>query len=166
MAAQAGDARALEKLVRIWHGPLVRHAMRLMPDEASALDAVQDAWVGVGRSIGKLDDPARFRAWVYRLVTNKCADVARKEARRRLADRARPAPDRRAGAGDDGLQAELRLAMREMDEDRRAMLALHYVDGLSVAELAEVFAVPTGTVKSRLFGARKELKELIERMQR
>ena len=103
---------------------------------------------------------------MYRLVTNKCADVARKEARRRRADRAGPAPDRRAGMGDDGLQAELRLAMREMDEDRRAMLALHYVDGLSVAELAEVFAVPTGTVKSRLFGARKELKELIERMQR
>lgn len=55
--------------------------------------------------------------------------------------------------------------MSEMDTERRAMLALHYVDGLGVAELAEVFAVPTGTVKSRLYHARKELRERIERME-
>jgi RNA polymerase sigma factor (sigma-70 family) len=164
MAAQGGDRRAMTRLVGLWHRPLVRHASRLMPDESSAMDAVQDAWIAIGKSIGKLEDPARFRAWAYRLVTNKCADVARKESRRRRADRSRQAPEPRA-EGEDGLQVELRVAMRQMDDEKRAMLALHYVDGLTVVELAEVFAVPTGTVKSRLFAARKELKQRIERIE-
>ncbi|GAB5495887.1 MAG: sigma-70 family RNA polymerase sigma factor [Phycisphaerales bacterium] len=164
LSAQAGDERSLVRLVRVWQKPLLRHALRLMPDESSASDAVQETWIAIGRSLRGLDDPARFRPWALRIVTNKCADIARAESRRRRTDRARTQAGRESG-GASSRTDELRRAMGDMDTERRALLALHYVDGLGVAELAEVFAVPTGTVKSRLYHARNELRERIERME-
>ncbi|RNC81118.1 MAG: RNA polymerase sigma factor [Phycisphaera sp.] len=165
LSAQAGDDHSLARLVRVWQKPLLRHALRLMPDESSASDAVQEAWIAIGRSLRGLDDPARFRSWALRIVTNKCADIARTESRRRKVDRARSPTGGESRDSSSSRTDELRRAMGEMDTERRAMLALHYVDGLGVAELAEVFVVPTGTVKSRLYHARKELRERIERME-
>ncbi len=159
--AQTGDKRAFAGLVRLWHPRLVRHACRLMPDEASAMDAVQEAWMSIAKSLRRLDDPARFRAWAFRVVANKCADVVRQNVRLRRAHSDRVAPD--SSEPDASEEESLRGALRSMDTERRAMLALHYVDGLTVAELAEVFAVPQGTVKSRLYHARNELRVLIER---
>ena len=163
LSAQSGDRQAVARLVFIWHKPMLRHAIRLMPDEASARDAVQDAWLAIGKSIRRLDDPARFRAWAFCIVGHKCADIARREQRRRSVDRAHVHVDK--SDIDESRHADLRRALREIDREGAAMLALHYVDGLGVTELAEVFAVPAGTVKSRLHHARKQLKSRIERME-
>ncbi len=159
--AQAGDERALAGLVRVWHPRLVGHAQRLMPDEASALDAVQEAWLSIARSLRRLDDPARFRAWAFRVVSNKCADAVRQSVRLRRSHREHAASE--SSETEAPVSDAVRGALRAMDTEKRAMLALHYVDGLTVAELAEVFAVPQGTVKSRLYHARNQLRALIER---
>lgn len=167
LRAQSGDEDSFRGLVRLWSPRLMRHAARLVRDQEAATDAVQEAWVSIARSLRRLDDPARFTPWAFRIVQHKCVDLIRREARHTAAiyrsadpNRASEAPDDRAER-EDG-QETMRSALRRLDPERRALLGLHYVDGLSVGQLAEVFSVPTGTVKSRLYHARNELKQIME----
>lgn len=162
--SQGGDRAALAVLVKRWHPRLYRHARRLTDGSDSADDATQEAWVAIIRRLRSLDDPARFGPWAYRIVTNKCADRTRRLQRERkhreILNREPPGTDSRA---DDTEVGRLRSAMRRLPSDRRALLGLFYVDGLSVAQIARALGLPNGTVKSRLFGAREELKRVLER---
>ncbi|MFT5423767.1 MAG: RNA polymerase sigma-70 factor (ECF subfamily) [Phycisphaerales bacterium] len=163
LRAQAGDEDAFRGLVRLWTPRLTRHASRWLADVNTAADAAQEAWISIARSLRTLDDPARFTPWAYRIVQHKCVDLIRKDARHAAAVR------RSAGSTDPQQPSEsvdaVRLALRRLEPERRALLSLHYVDGLGVGQLAEVFSVPTGTVKSRLFAARNELKQILQQQE-
>lgn len=171
LLSQDGDADALEKLIHRWSPRLLRHAYRLTADRHAASDTAQEAWVAIMRGLTRLDDPARFPAWAYRIVTYKCADWTR----RRTRDRARHDNhiqrqrdlDSRADSHEpssDEVQ-RLRRAMRQLSGEHHAALSLHYLDGLSVAEIAEALNIPPGTVKSRLHHARQRLRTTMERFQ-
>ena len=160
MRCQDGDADAMRELVSRWQRPLWRYAYRLTGREDAAWDAVQDAWLAVIRGLRRLDDPRRFRQWAYRIVTNKAADWIRKRQRRRKFRKgleAAPPP----AAADNGAAEDVRAALRLLPRRQRVLLTLRYLEGLNVGEIASVLRVPTGTVKSRLHGARKELKRLL-----
>jgi len=163
LAAQDGDASAFERLVRQWDGPLRRYAGRLTGRTDAAADIAQETWLAVARGIRRLDDPARFRAWAFRIAHHKSADWANRQRREREAMASRPAPPSgEASAPTD----EIALLRREIDAlpaESRAVLALHYLEGFSVAEIGEVLAIPSGTVKSRLHNARERLRERLER---
>lgn len=169
LRSQDGDAAALEQLIRRWHEPLLRHASRLtgsVNDEAR--DVLQNAWMAIVRNLRRLDDPAHFRAWAYRIVTNKCADRVRARQReRRLNENARRSLSRdevnHNHASDD--IGQLRSALRALPDDRRLLLSMHYLDGLSVGEIAIALSLPPGTVKSRLFHAREQLRHTLERIE-
>jgi RNA polymerase sigma-70 factor (ECF subfamily) len=166
MRCQDGEADALEQLVLRWEGRLWRHAQRLTGDEAAAWDVLQESWLAVVRGIRRLADPATFGRWVYRIVTNKCADFIRRAARdRRLAERmqerarAAAAPPRPAAGG----RCEaIRAALERLSPDRQVILALRYREEFTTAEIAEILGVAAGTVKSRLHHARNELKRIVE----
>lgn len=168
MRCQDGDAEAFDALFRRWQPRLSGYARRLAADDTAAADAVQETWLAVVRGLRKLDDPATFRHWVYRIVTNKCADQVRRAVRQRellrqAEDEARAAGE--AGAGDDDTDvsaAAVRAGLRRLRPERRAILALHYAEGQSVADIAAILGVPAGTVKSRLHHARGELKRRLE----
>ena len=81
MGCQDGDGQSLIALVNRWQPRLLCHAMRLTREHEAAMDVVQDAWVAIVRGIRRLDDPACFAPWVYRIVTNKCADWTRQRQR-------------------------------------------------------------------------------------
>ena len=169
LQAQGGDRRALEALAGRWNGRLLRHARLLTGEAAGAADVTQDAWIGIVRGLRRLDDPARFGPWAYRIVTRRAADWTRRRQRdRRLlraaAAEARPrhATAQPATAADE--IALLRDAIRKLPADRRAMLALLYLDGASVSLISLIFQIPPGTVKSRLHHARRQLRETMERM--
>ncbi|UYV13019.1 MAG: RNA polymerase sigma factor [Phycisphaera sp.] len=162
LRASGGCVESFSTLTDRWHPRLVRHATRYLRDRAAADDVVQEAWLAISRGIRRLDDPARFGPWAYRIVTNKCADHVRSEsAQRRVALASTPSDNGAVSDNESG--GALRRAMAVMPAERRTLLALHYLEGLSVAQLAEVFAVPMGTIKSRLFHARAELKSIVER---
>jgi RNA polymerase sigma-70 factor (ECF subfamily) len=150
---QAGDRRAGDRLVARWHPRLIRTARRLLHDDDAARDAVQEAWIGIFRGATRLADPTRFPAWAFGILHRKCAD------RIRLAQRARwmPEPEPAAGEG-----AEDRLAIAEamaaLSPEHRAAAALHFGEGLTLAEVAQATGVPIGTAKSRIFHARRHLK--------
>ena len=165
MRCQDGDEESLAALVNRWQPRLLRHAMRLTREHEAASEVVQEAWVAIVRSARRLDDPARFAPWVYRILTNKCADWTRQRQRQRASITplaAEPAA-KESSAEDSQEDVEvLREAIKQLPHEQRAILSLFYVDGLSVRDIAEAFSLPVGTVKSRLYYARSTLREMIE----
>lgn len=149
--SQAGDAEALDGLVRIWHPRLLVLARSWSRDDAAAADAVQEAWISITRGLRKVRDPATFGAWAARIVKRRCADEARKEKRvSERAKRARPP----VGVEGRGVSAELDEAIAALDSASQTLLRLHYGQGMGLGQIAAVLGVPEGTVKSRLFRAR------------
>ncbi len=164
LRCQDGEANAFEELVGRWQRKLLRHALHLTGDADGANDVVQEAWFAIVRGIGRVDDPTRFPAWAYRIVTHKAADWIRRRQRRRAVEDALEPP--RATVSSEGANDDvdaLRAALRELPRDARVALSLHYLDGLGVRDMARALGIPAGTVKSRLFNARNKLKQVLER---
>src|SRR5262245_7549520 len=87
LRAQAGRRDAVGLLVRAWHDRLWRYARRQTGSDDAANDVLQDAWTDIARGLPRLDDPARFGAWAYRIVSRRCALWIRKQQRRRVVER-------------------------------------------------------------------------------
>ena len=167
LQAQAGSAKAFEALVRVLHPGLVRHAWRLTGNEALAADIVQDAWLRAARGLSRLREAAAFRRWVFTIVTRAATDALRRRPPERATapetlDRLEPTD------GEDAARAEavalLRRALLQLDEEERALVSLHHLEGFDLQDLAAMYAVPLGTIKSRLHRVRGRLRELLERM--
>lgn len=149
-----------------------RHAWRLTGNTAAADDITQEAWLAIVRGLRRLNDPITFRAWALRIVTNKAADWIRKRQRDRTLQKTlenrEPNPatsdfEHRTPANEGDANAQLRKAIDALSPELRAVVGLHYGEGMSVADIAHVLDVPPGTVKSRLHSARARLKDMIER---
>lgn len=165
LSAQAGDAEAFSHLARRWAPKLEAFAARVLADQEAARDVAQETWASAWRGLRGLDDPARWRAWLYAIAHRKCTDVLRGKYRRsRLADalKQEAEPD----SGDEGGRADTRLdltqAMARLPRAQRIVLGLYFGEEMSVAEIAEATAAPIGTVKSRLFAARQSLRGMLE----
>jgi RNA polymerase sigma-70 factor (ECF subfamily) len=156
MDSQAGSSKAMEMLVSRWQKRLWQHANRLTGDTEAAWDITQQSWLAIIKGLRRLHDPASFRAWAYRITTNKSIDwIKRNQRQRQIA--IEEIPDRQSKAETD---AGLKELLEKLDVKKRVVLSLYYFEQLSVAEIGSVLKVPAGTVKSRLSNARKELKEL------
>ena len=81
MDAQDGDAAAMEKLVCRWQKRLWQHAYRMTADKEAAWDVTQQSWLGIIKGLRKLDDPENFKAWAYRITTNKSIDWIKRRKR-------------------------------------------------------------------------------------
>lgn len=169
LQCQDGDREALETLVGRWQPRLARLAWRLTAEREAAREIVQDSWLAIVRGLRRLDDPARFRTWAYRIVTNKCADWTRRRVVQRgvtkdLRDAAASANRSSATNSADEVD-RIRGALAKLPDEQRAILSLHYLDEMGVREIARVLGVPEGTVKSRLYHARNGLKQALERVE-
>ncbi len=164
MDCQSGSVKAMEMLVSRWQKRLWQYAFRLIGDSEAAWDITQESWLGIIRGMSRLNDPARFRPWAYKIVTNKTRDWIRKSetAKHRAAEAsdelgAEEVQDRRQPRNDDTGVREL---LERLDMKKRVVLSLYYFEQLSVPEISAALGIPNGTVKSRLHNARNELKEL------
>lgn len=167
--ARAGSRDAFEALVRSFHPRLVRLATTLVGPVA-AHDVVQEAWLGVYQGFARLQDPERFRPWVFQVVANKCRDWVRRRSReRRGIERLRAEPVALTTAVDAPIEdparqhAALRSALAELPPEHRATLELYYLEELGVADIARTLGTAPGTVKSRLFYARRKCRAALER---
>lgn len=162
MKCQAGDAKAFEELVDRWQKRLWRHARVVIGDEDAAWDAVQETWGAIVKGIAKLQDAGAFPTWAYRILTSKCSDIIRRKQRQRrvdenlVAEASRPEIPRPDEAHD-----ALRAAISKLPEEQRALLSLHYAEGYTMNEIAEIMGVAQGTVKAKLFHARDHLRRLM-----
>ncbi|MBE0417405.1 MAG: RNA polymerase sigma factor [Coriobacteriia bacterium] len=158
-AAKNGDTAAFEALVRAHSGPVYAHALRFFGQTHAAEDVVQEVFIKVYRSIGSFDGTAAFSTWLYRITRNVCLDMLRSGRRRPvpvdLVNMSFTAPD--DPAAEAITTATVEHAMRALaPEDRDALSAIGLF-GMSYAEAATALGVPEGTVKSRVFRARKML---------
>ena len=157
-AAKSGDLDAFEKLVRAHTGIVYAHALRFFGDPVAAEDVAQEVWIRVYRSIASFDERARFSTWLYRVTRNICLDAVRAGKRRptsvEMADNIALPGDL---ADEVALSTSVEAAMRTLQpEDREAFSAVALF-GLSYAEAGSQLDVPAGTVKSRVFRARRSL---------
>jgi len=159
MDAQDGDAGAMEKLVGRWQKRLWQHAYRLIGDTEAAWDVTQQTWLGIIKGLRKLHDPADFRAWAYRITTNKAIDWIKKSRASKQVSIEDIQDSQQKQKKDIGLKDLL----EKLDIRKRAVLSLYYFEQLSVPEIGAALKIPSGTVKSRLHSARNKLKELYER---
>jgi RNA polymerase sigma-70 factor (ECF subfamily) len=157
---QLGERSAFDELTERWHPPLWKYVRRQAGEDDAAKDVAQDVWLRVLRGIGRLRDGSRLRPWLFGI------------ARRALMDRLRhqyAAPsstdidvaDLAANPIADSLEEEIGAMGHELTRlpaTEREVLTLFYLRELSLAEVAEVLDVPVGTVKSRLFRARRLLR--------
>ncbi len=156
MDAQDGDVRAMEQLVSRWQKKLWQHAFRLTSDSQAAWDVTQQSWLDIIKGLRKLNDPANFKAWAYRITTNKSIDWIKKdEAVKHIR-----IDEVQYHQHSEKKDIEIKDLMRKLDIRKRAVLYLYYFEQLSVSEISVALKIPDGTVKSRLANARKELKEL------
>jgi len=152
LRAQDGDTAALAELVDRWQPRLWRHAVRLTGASDGPDDVTQLAWVAIIGGLHRLNDPACFRRWAYRIVGNKAADFVRARQRDRAqttslqAEPADPSPGERLSTKEDDIEL-LRTTMRQLSPEHRAILSLFYVEDMSLTEIAEVVGAPVGTVK-------------------
>jgi RNA polymerase sigma-70 factor (ECF subfamily) len=154
--AGAGDRGAIDRLARRWHPRLLRTARRLVGPEL-APGAVQDCWVSILGGIVRLRDPARFAPWAFGILRRRCADAIRRAQADRRTSGVVAADALPATALPDEALA-IAQAIAALPPEQGLAAHLFYVEGLTLAEIAEVQGVPEGTAKSRLFHARRRLK--------
>ena len=160
MDCQSGSVKALEILVSRWQKRLWHYAYRLVGDTEAAWDITQDSWLGIIKGLRKLHDPANFKAWAYRITTNKSIDWIRKsKAVKQISIEELQDHQHEEEEKDTGVK-EL---MVKLDVRKQVVLSLYYFEQLSVPEISAALKIPKGTVKSRLASARKELKELYQK---
>lgn len=169
LAAQSGNRRAFAALFRLHHRSLLRFATKFSRDPELARDAVQDAWLGMTRALPGLQDPRAFRSWLYRRVRWRLLDAMRASQREPLQaaadDSADNATDAEDITQDSQQQTEdhnlLQRALAQLPLIDRQAIELFYLQQLQINEIAIVLEIPTGTVKSRLNRARKQLRVLL-----
>lgn len=163
LLAQAGNADALGRLAARWTPKLLTFATRRTGNSEAAKDAVQETWTSALRAIRRLEDPARFPAWIYAIAARKCADVlwGRYRSRRAADAMAKDVPPE-PPTPDADAKLDLAEAMRRLPREQAIAVALLYGEDMSIAEIAAITGVPPGTVKSRLSAARQALRQFME----
>jgi RNA polymerase sigma factor (sigma-70 family) len=157
---QLGERPAFDELVERWHGPVWKYVRRVAGGDDAAWDIAQDVWLRVLRGIGRLRDGTRLRSWLFGIARRALMD----RLRHQYATPVDADVDLSALPADvcsDESEAELAAMERELARlpvIEREVLTLFYLRELSLTEVADVLGVPIGTVKSRLFRARRQLR--------
>lgn len=161
--ARAGDHDAYAAVIGMTIDRMHATATLMTRDRALAEDAVQEACLRAWRDLPGLREPARYEAWMRRLLVRSCLDLLRRQRR--------GPPDRRVDAGDnyardasDGvaLRDALERAFRRLTPEHRAVVVLTHYEDLSILEVADALRIPPGTVKSRLHHALRAMRAALE----
>lgn len=171
--AQKGDRYAFETIVYAYERTLYNYALRMLGGPEDAADAVQEAFLKAYAGLPAFRGESRLSTWLFRILNNVCVDMLR--ARRETVSLTAETkdgdlvdmnlPDERFNPARLVQQKELRehvrAAVERLPEEFRAPLLLREFGGQSYAEIAETMALDPGTVKTRIFGARKKLCALL-----
>jgi RNA polymerase sigma-70 factor (ECF subfamily) len=163
--ARAGAEREFEERL-VECGPLAyRVARAVLRNSADAEDVAQEALLRAYRNFHRLRDRNRFRGWLVRIAFRLALDQLRSSKRREQRDTLwslpehQPRPAAEDLAASNEFQSHLDHALEELPEKLRLVLLLAAMEGHTLNEIAAMIGVPVGTVKSRIFLARKQLAE-------
>jgi RNA polymerase sigma factor (sigma-70 family) len=165
LRCRQGQKNAFEELIRMWEKRLFYYIRRLVDDEHDAWQILQETWVKVLRSIRKLREPRKLPAWLYSTARNTAITHLRNEyARQSLLEN----NDSISGEiGPDPLlrfddAEQVHYGLGRLSLPHREILTMFFLQDLSLEEVAAVLDIPVGTVKSRLYYAKKSLKKVLK----
>lgn len=166
-----GDVNAYEALVKEYEKNVYNLALRMTGNSEDAADMAQEAFIKAYNSLTAFRGDSKFSVWLYRIVSNVCLDFLRSRSRKQTVSL--------STENDDGEEVELDIAdethspeqlldrsltrdavrrgLATLPPDHREILLLREIQGLSYEEIADVLGLEAGTVKSRIFRARKKL---------
>lgn len=177
--SQRGDPAAFDRLVDLYQDRLYNYVARMVHDPTEAEDLTQEAFVKAFRNLPSFRGASTFQTWLYRIASNLIIDAARRRRRRantcsleaplegdegpllrEQEDVSTPGPARDLETAE--LQRQVHQAIQQLPPRLRSVVVLYELQGLSYEEIAEILGCPLGTVKSRLFNARMELKQRLQ----
>ncbi len=159
LGAQAGDERAFGRLFERFSRRTLGYLRNLVGDDAE--DVQQEVWLSVYRNLRGLANPGAFRTWLFQVTRHRAMDLVRRRTRER-----RVVEEMAGGAGGDEGEidvtgVDLEAIAGKLPPVLGEVLVLRYGNDLSLAEIALVTGCAVGTVKSRLFEARRRAGEII-----
>ena len=174
-AARQGDQSAFEQLVHLYEKRVLALTTRMCKNPADAEEAAQEAFLSAWQGLPFFRGDASFSTWLYRLASNACVDLLRREGRRQSAagpslndeevqlevpDTA-PSPQEQAERSE--LRQQIEAGLQALTPDHRQVLLLREMHQLSYDEIAQTLDVDVGTVKSRINRGRKQLRSFLLR---
>ncbi len=171
--AREGDQEAFRHLVEAYEKKVLALTLRMCKHKEDAAEAAQEAFLAAWQGLPFFRGEAAFSTWLYRLASNACVDLLRKEGRHRahagpsLDDEELPLP-----LPDDGptpqeaaerreMREQVERGLRQLPEEYRQALILREIQQLSYEEISKVLEVDLGTVKSRINRGRRRLREFL-----
>ncbi|MBV9769803.1 MAG: sigma-70 family RNA polymerase sigma factor [Bryobacterales bacterium] len=156
--ARRGHVDAYNVLVSRWEKRIFNYLLRLVRQREDALDLSQDVFLKAYQNIKKLDDPAKFPAWLFRIAHNEAYSLLRKN---RPEGELTAVPEAATGLFPIEMTLAVRGALDRLSDDHREAVLLKVYQGFKFEEMAEILACPVSTVKSRLYTALDLLKQTL-----
>lgn len=172
-AARQGDQDAFEQLVRAYEKRVFALTLRMCGNPEDAAEAAQEAFLAVWQGLKFFRGESSFSTWLYRLASNACVDLLRREGRHRAAagpslddDELRletvdPAPTPQEAAERAELRRQIENGLRALPAEYRQVLILREMHQLSYEEIGQTLSLDPGTVKSRISRGRKRLQKFL-----
>lgn len=165
-----GDANAFEELVLRYEKTVYNLALRMVGDRDDAFDMTQEAFIKAYGSLSSFRGDSKFSVWIYRITTNVCLDFLRSKSRKQQVSLTVSDDDEDAQLdildpkADPEQQLIKKISMQSVEEGlktlpdkQRQILVMRELGGMSYAEIGKALSLEEGTVKSRIFRARKRL---------
>jgi len=173
-AAREGDQGAFEELVRLYEKRVLALTQRMCKNPEDAAETAQEAFFAAWQGLGSFRGDSSFSTWLYRLASNACVDLLRREGKRQAAvslddedlnlDLPASVPSPQEEAERRELREEIEAGLRALPPEYRAVLVLREMQQLRYDEISQVLGLDVGTVKSRISRGRKKLRAfLLER---
>jgi RNA polymerase sigma-70 factor, ECF subfamily len=174
---QRGDEWAFQLLVRRFRKKIYSVAYGITLDREESQDIVQEVFLQAYRNIVGFRGDASLSTWLHRITVNRCLNWKRRWARRfkwmhvstdsndddaPAAEIESPLPNPEERVADAQTRQQIDNALKMLPEQIRTVFVLRELEGLSYEEIADVTGIKLGTVRSRLFHARKRLKEILQ----
>lgn len=170
--SRKGDKESFEKIVKTYMKRAYSIALGFVGNHEDALDLSQEAFIRAYRNINKYDTERNFFPWFYQILKNLCFNYAKKRKERSFSSVARGESNHIYNTVDencdpslimerDELKDSLWKAINQLDDKHREIIVLRHFQELSYNEIAGVLACNKGTVMSRLYYARRELKDTL-----
>ena len=163
--ARRGDVEAYNLLISRWERRVYNYLLRIVANREDALDLSQDVFLKAYQNLRKLDDPARFAPWLYRIAHNEAMSLLR---RRRLEG---PAPENAPeqatgqaavfGMASVEVSIAVRGALARLTEEQREAVVLKVCEGFKFEEIASILDTPASTIKSRVYTGLEALRGLL-----
>ncbi|EAY27362.1 RNA polymerase sigma factor [Microscilla marina] len=181
--ARNGDRKAFNHLVNLWNNRIYNFTYKYFNDHDLAMEATQRTFIAVYKNLQKLEQPARFRSWLYRIASNNCHEEERRNKRRwtvslfksaqKAGEEAPPwgkyEKDTNRFANPDQqyqkteLEQVLHRALKELSEEQRIVVIMKEYEGLKFKEIAEALAISENTAKSRMYYGLNALRKVLNK---